>query len=505
MAPKSSTCWMAELKNKSVTDFKINKMNKITVIVLLVLVFAASTKINAQDASLANQVYTLQQCVETAFKNNADVKQAALLAESARINYNQSKANFLPDLNAGISHTSYNGRSINPYTNSYINEQNNAASYQLTSNLVLWNGCSLLNYMKQNQLNYEAGKMDAQNAKDKITISVILNYLFVLSTQEQLNIAETQVEASKKKVELLELKNNEGAISPADLYDMRGQLANDQLSMVNTKNSLENAKLTLAQLMNIPYSENMQLVAFGDNTLVQPYGPTISEVYENALQHLALVKSADLKVASAEKGIKAIRGQMLPTLFVSGGLYTNYSGTANTQDFVSTTDVQTHDYVMLNNVKTPVYSPQSTYNAVPINYGTQLGNNFNSAVSIGLQIPLLNGFQMRNRLNQAKVTRQELSVQAQNTRDLLRKAIELDFVNMHSDYSSYQILLRQVNDFEQSFQAAEIRFADGAISTVDFVIAKNNLDRVLINLVSIKYNFLLRTKLLDFYQDKALW
>jgi outer membrane protein len=474
-------------------------------IISILLILIAFIKTNAQDSPFADNIYTLQQCVETAFKNNADVKQAELLAESARLNYNQSKANFLPDLNAGISHTSYNGRSINPYTNTYINEQNNAASYQLTSSIVLWNGCSLLNYMKQNQLNYEAGKMDAQNAKDKITISIILNYLFVISTQEQLNIAVSQVEATQKKVELLELKNNEGAITPADLYDMRGQLANDQLSMVNTKNSLENAKLTLAQLMNIPYSENMQLVAFGDSTVVQPYGPTISEVYENALQHLALVKSADLKVAGAAKSIKAIRGQLLPTLFLSGGLYTNYSSTANTQEFVSTTDVQTPDYVMLNNTKNPVYSPQTTYNAVPINYGTQLGNNFNSAVSLGLQIPLLNGLQVRNKLSQAKVTHQELSVQAQNTRDQLRKAIETDFVNLNSDYSSYQILLRQVNDFEQSFHAAEIRFADGAISTVDFVIAKNNLDRVLTNLVSIKYNYLLRTKLLDFYQDKPLW
>ncbi len=480
-------------------------MKKITPLLLIFIAFVITPKTNAQDTTSTANIYTLQQCVETAFKNNANVKQAELLAESARLNYNQSKANLLPDLNAGVSHSMYNGRSINPYTNSYINEQNNAASYQLTSSIVLWNGCSLHNYMKQNELNYEAGKMDAQNAKDKITIDIILNYLFVLSTQEQLNIAQAQVEATKKKVELLVLKNDEGAISPSDLYDMKGQLANDELSVVNTKNSLENAKLTLAQLMNIPYSENMQLVAFSDSASVQPYGPTLSEVYENALQHLALVKSADLKVAGAARNIKAIKGQMLPTLYLSGGLYTNYSSTANTQEFVSTTDVQTPDYVMLNNVKNSVYSPQSTYNSIPIKYGTQLGNNFNSAVSVGLQIPLLNGLQVRNKLNQAKVAEQQLSVQAQNTRDLLRKAIELDFVNMNTDYSSYQILRRQVNDFEQSFHAAEVRFAQGAISTVDFVIAKNNLDRVLINLVSIRYNYLLRTKLLDFYQDKPLW
>jgi len=480
-------------------------MNKLTGILLALICIAATKRTNGQDSLSAGNIYTLQQCVEIAFKNNADVKQAELLAESAHINYNQSKANMLPDLNAGISHTSYNGRSINPYTNSYINEQNNAASYQLTTNIVLWNGCSLHNYMKQNELNYEAGKMDAQNAKDKITVDIILNYLFVLSTQEQLNIAQKQVEATRIKVDLLIAKNNEGAISPSDLYDMKGQLANDELSVVSTKNSLENYKLTLVHLMNIPYSENMQLVAFSDSTQVQPYTSSISQVYENALEHLALVKSADLKVAGAAKNIKAIRGQMLPTLFLSGGLYSNYSGTANTQQLVSTTDVQTPGYVLLNNEKNPVYSPQSTYNSLPITYATQLSNNFNSAVSLGLQIPLLNGLQVRNKLKQAKVSEQQLSVQAQNTRNLLRQAIEQDYVNMNSDYASYQILLRQVSDFEQSFRAAEIRFEQGAISTVDFVIAKNNLDRVQLKLVSLKYNYLLRSKLLDFYQHKALW
>lgn len=484
----------------------INPMNKIKSFFLFLFAIAVVSKSNAQDNPSTADIFTLQQCVETAFRNNADVKQAELLAETARLNYNQSRANRLPDLNAGISHTAYNGRSINPYTNTYINEQNNAASYQLSSNVVLWNGCSLHNYVKQNQLNYEAGKMDAQYAKDKITISIILNYLYVLSTQEQLNIAVSQVEATRKKVEVLSVKNDQGAISPADLYDMKGQLANDELTVVNTKNSLEEAKLTLARLMNVPYSESMKLIPVtADSTMLQPYDATINMVYENALSHLSLVKSADLKVAGAARNIKAIKGQMLPTLYLSGGIYTNYSGTANTQEFIGTSDIETQDYVIVNNIKNPVYSTQATYNAVPIKYGSQLENNFNSAVSLGLQIPLLNGLQIRNKLNQARVAEKQLATEAQNTKDLLRNAIEQDFVNMNSDYAAYKILLAQVEDFRKSYHAAEVRFEQGAISTVDFVIAKNNLDRVMTNLVSIRYNYLLRTKLLDFYQDKALW
>lgn len=480
-------------------------MKKRMILLLVIIFLAVTEKINAQDASLVNNVYTLQQCVEIAFKNNADVKQAELSAESAKINYNQSRANMLPDLNAGISHTLYNGRSINPNTNAYINEQNTAGTYQLTASIILWNGSSLQNYMKQYALNYEAGKMDAQNAKDKLTINIILNYLSILSAQEQLNIAQKQVETTQKKVNLLILKNNDGAISPSDLYDMKGQLASDELTVVGTKNNLENAKLALAQLMNIPYSVNMKLTPITDDVLVQPYDATVEQIYENASQRLALVKSADLKVASATKNIQAIKGQMIPTLSLSGGVYTNYSSAAKTQQLAGTTDVLTSNYVLINNVKTSVYSSQPNYNLLPIVYGNQLNNNLNSAVSLGLQIPLINSLQFKNKLRQAKVTEQQVRIQAQTVRIQLKQAIEQDFVNMNADYTTYKILLAQADDFGQSFHAAEVRFADGAISTVDYVIAKNNLDRVQLNLVTAKYNYMLRIKLLDFYQNRALW
>jgi len=408
-------------------------------------------------------------------------------------------------LNAGISHTSYNGRSINPYTNSYINEQNTAGSYQLTSGITLWNGSSIQNYMKQYRLNYEAGKMDEQNAKDKLTINIMLSYLSVLSAREQLNIALTQQASTQKKVDLLTIRNNDGAISPSDLSDMKGQLANDGITVVSTKNTLDNALQTLTQLMHIPYSADMQLALMSNGIIIQPYAETVDQVYENASQRLAMVKSADLKVESALKNIKAIRGQMMPTLSLFGGLYTNYSSAANIQQLTGTTDVPTSNYVTVNNVKTTVYGQQSNFTSQPISYNSQIKNNVNSAIGIGLQIPLTNNMQFRNKLKLAKVAELQVKEQAQTTRIQLRQAIVQDFINLNADYSTYKLLLSQVEDFGQSFHAADIRFANGAISTVDYVIAKNNLDRVQLNLVVAKYNYILRTKLLDFYQNRKLW
>jgi len=483
----------------------MKNLNKKIVILLTFISFAAANKIIAQDTTVVNGIYTLQQCIEIAFKNNTDVKQAGFQAESARIDYNQSKANMLPDMNAGISHTQYNGRSINPNTNAYINEQNTAGSYQLNAGITLWHGSSIQNYMKQYRLSYEAGKMDEQNAKDKLTINIILSYLSVLSAHEQLNIARKQVETTQKKVDLLIVKNSDGAISPSDLYDMKGQLANDGLTVVSTKNTLDNALQTLTQLMNVPFEAGMQLAAITDSILFQPYEETVDQVYENASQRLAMVKSADLKVESASKNIKAIRGQMMPTLSLFGGLYTNYSNTAKLQQLTGTTDVQTSDYVMVSNVKTPVYSQQSNFNSLSIGYDTQLKNNINSAIGISLQIPLINNMKVRNELKLAKVAELQVKEQAKTSRIQLRQAIVQDFVNLNADYTTYKILLSQVEDFGQSFHAAEIRYTNGAISTVDYVIAKNNFDRVQLNLVVAKYNYMLRTKLLDFYQDRPLW
>jgi len=482
------------------------------IVVLFATIFSVTTKVVAQDTTAVNQdkssvrnVFTLQQCVDIAFKNNADVKMAELSAEAAKINYNQAKANMLPDLNAGVSHTSYNGRSINPYTNSYINEQNTAASYQLTSGITLWNGSSLFNFMKQNKLNYEAGKLDAQNEKDKLTINIILAYLSVLSAHEQLNIAKKQLEATQKKVDLLKIKDNDGAISPSDLFDMKGQYANDGIIVVSTKSSLDKARQDLTQLMNIPYSESMELTALTDDIIMEPYDETVDQVYDNASQRLALIQSADLKVAGAKKNISAIKGQMLPTISLYGGLYTNYSSAASLQQLTGTTDVLTSNYILTNGTKTPVYAQQSNYNSMPITYNSQLKNNLNSAISIGLQIPLTNNMQTRNKLKLARVAQEQVKEKAQTARIQLRQAIVQDFVNLNADYATYKLLLEQVSNYEQSFRAADIRFANGAISTVDYVIAKNNLDRVQLNLVAAKYNYILRTKIVDFYQNRPLW
>ena len=474
-------------------------------LILSVLCIVLMQKNFAQDSTVLQGKLTLQQCVEAAIKNNRDVNVSGFQAESDKVNWQQAKGNKLPFISGSVFHGINQGRSIDPFSNSYVTQNITFANYGLNASISLWNGSAIQNNIKQNLLSFEASKMDWQQQKDNITISVILAYLQVLNNDEQLNASVQQVAVSQKQVERLAVLNENGAVLPATYYDLKGQLANDELNVVNGKNTLESSKLDLAQLMNMAYSKDMQLEKINESLIPILYDATVEQIYTQAMQQLALVKAVDLRKESAEKGVKAAKGQLYPTLSLNGGLGTNYSSIASLQQFVSTADMPTDNYVLVNSEKLPVVAPQSTYNNQKITYGDQWSNNFNSYVSLGLQIPILNGLQAKSRINQAKITEKQTSFEAGTTKIQLKQSIEQAYLNMQSGLERFQKLTSQLQDFKESYRSAEVRFNAGAITSVDYLVAKNNMDRSNINLIAAKYDYILRTKVLDFYQGKLTY
>ncbi len=449
--------------------------------------------------------YNLQQCIETAIANNPSVIQTAFQTDFSKVGLQQARGTALPFINGNIIHGINQGRSIDPYTNSYIDQQNTFGNYSLNASINLWNGFSTQNNIQSNKLNYEASQMDLQQSKDNLTINVILAYLQILSTEEQLaNLKEQQVVTSRQ-VERLKLLNDEGAITPSTLYDLRGQLANDELNAVNEKNLLESAKLNLAQLMNIDYSDSMHVAKLSVSNTPVLYDATSDQIFQLALQNLSVIKAADLRKQSAEFAVKSAKGATLPMLSLGAGIFTNYSSTASISQLVGTSDVASDNYVLFNSNKLPVYAPQSTYENQKISYGSQWKNNFNSSINLALQIPILNGLQAKSRIRQAKITEREDDFNAKTSRILLKQNIQQAYLNMQAAFLRLQTLDTQVKDFEESFRAAEIKFNAGVGSSVDYLIAKNNYTTTNTNLISAKYDYLLRTKILDYYQGKSLW
>ncbi len=429
----------------------------------------------AQDSVHTYDLLNLQQSVEIGIANNPTVKQAEFAVDIAGVSLNQAKGNLIPQLGGNINHYLNQGRSINPVNNGYINQALTTANYSLSSNATLFNGFLLLNNLKKNQYAYQASKYDWQQAKDKLMLDIVLAYLQMLTNADLLLQAKRQADITKQQVDRLDLMNREGAIKPSDLSDLKGQYASDQLAYINAQNALDQARYTLAQLMNIPYNKNMMVQPIGADQFDLNYGGTPDSVYTIAMQQLALVKAADLKTKGFEKEIKAAKGNLYPSLGVSGGISTNFSSLATDN---------------LNQ---------------KIAYENQLKNNYGTYIGAGISIPFLNNFRYRNQVALAKIDYKTAKFNATTTRIQLKQSIEKDFFDMQASMDRYKATSDQVTAYTESFHAADLRFTEGVGTVVDYLIAKNNLDRSRTNLIVGRYDYLLRTKILDYYQGKPLW
>ena len=453
----------------------------------------------------AQNKLTLKDAIEIGIKNNLEVSQSDLLMQKADINLKQSKENMLPNLNANADHGYNYGRSIDPFSNTFINQKVGYASYGASSKIILFNGLSLQNQVSANRLGYEASKMELQQAKDNLTINIILDYLQVLSAEDVLLQSKDQVQVTQKQVDRLSILNQSGAVLPADFYDLKGQLATDQIAIVDNQANVETAKLNLVQLLNIPYNKDMEVERIPEQNFNINYSGTPDSIYQQALQQFAQVKAAKLRTESAQKNISSIRGQLFPTLSFGGNINTNYSTVATRDYFVNTTENPSSNYVNVGNQKYQVIEQQNNYEARKINFSDQLSNNLFYTLNVGLSIPLFNAARIRNQMNLAKLDYKNTQLIENNTKTQLQQSIERAYVNLTSSSDKYKLLENQVAAFNESFRTAEIRFNAGAITSVDYLIAKNNLNRAQNNLIIAKYDFVLREKVLDYYGGKSLW
>jgi len=262
----------------------------------------------------------------------------------------------------------------------------------------------------------------------------------------------------------------------SDLTDQKGALASNEVSVVNAQNNLDASKLNLFELMNIPFQPGASFQGLNAEDLRGEYGADPTQVYTTALQQFAAVKAATLTRQSAEKNVSALRGALLPSITLGGNLSTAYSNTASQQDSGSVSH--------------------------SVAYRDQLKNNYNSSVALGLNIPIFTNGIRRNTLAKAKLNAMYQKDVEETTKIELKQNIEQAYYNMMAAYKKYQSLSDQVKAYTESYRIYKLRFDAGVLTSVDFIIAKNNLESATVNLISAKYDYIVDSKILDYYQGK---
>jgi len=205
-------------------------------------------------------------------------------------------------------------------------------------------------------------------------------------------------------------------------------------------------------------------------------------------------------VQSYQKSIAVARGRYYPSLSIYGSLSSNFTSIATTDIPGTGVPFSTGQYV---NVGGSSYDVMGTsFSTQKTSFGDQVKNNRFQAFGLQLNIPILNYLSVRNNVKTAKLNYENAKVLSNASRNQLQQLVEQAWQNLRSAYGQYKGYLDQVHAYGESFRTAEIRFNAGVITSVDYVIAKNNYDRANTNLSAARYNYIFRTKILEYYQGR---
>lgn len=452
--------------------------------------------------SKGQTAWDLQQCISYAVTHNISIKQSALSNEINKINTEQSKAQALPTINLGASHTYNFGKNIDRFTNTFANTQVLSQNFWISSNLVLWSGLSQYNTIKSNEYSYLSGIENLKQQQNDLSLSVANAYISVVFADELLKISQNQFEITKEQLDRTQKLVNAGALAKSVEYDIKAQLANEEVNVTTADNNYQLSLLNLKQLMNLDSLGTFSVLKPNvDVQGEQLLSSNVNSIYEMALKNQPSIKSGEYSILSAEKNLQANKGRVSPTISLNASLGTGTSGLAKDIVGVNFTGYQLSG---ITNKGDSVYSPQTEIVTKKTPFADQFKDNVNKSVGLTLTIPLFNGLSTHSAVKTAKIN----TLNARFTQDLAKqnlfKTIAQAYANAKAALNKYNATKASVEAAAESFKYAQQKFNAGAISAFDFSTAKNRLFAAESNLLQSKYDYIFKLKVLDYYQGKPL-
>lgn len=385
----------------------------------------------AQDAK---RLWSLEDCIRYATEHNLELKQREQEQESKKVALHTSKHSWLPSLNANVGQNFDFGRS--PSKTGVIVDQNSAnTSASINLSMPIFDGFQIPNDIAARKLDLKAAIETLNKAKEDLAIHVASIYLQVLYNKEVKKIAELQVALSREQIKKTEALVNSGKVPLSQLYDIKAQLANDEVTLTEAENNVQLALLDLAQSLELEQGdESFDIMVPEIGNAVEQYMGSIlppDHIYDQAVTIKPQIKEQTYLLESQKRMLKVAQAGYYPKLNFGasyGNGYYHYSG-------------------------------EGDYANLP--FGDQLKNNARKTIGFSLSIPLFNRFQVRNSVRSARINIRNRELMMENTKKALYKEIQQAYYNATAAQSKYLASDKSVEANKKAFTYAEERYAAG--------------------------------------------
>src|SRR6056300_7688 len=443
------------------------------------------------------QVYDLRRCIETAIENNIDIQLSELNVENADISYRQSLLNMAPNLSANGGQFYQSGRSIDRFSNQFVQKTVGNSSAQLQSNWLLYAGGSIRNTIKQRNKTLEAAHLDYQQVQQNIALNVVLTYLQCQQNKESWAAQQSNTQIAVRETKRIEKLYKAGATNQGALLAAQAQEAQATSLEVQSKNQYLNSILSLKNLMRLDHTEMLQLA---DMTTAVPeyveFPIEVNELIDSALSHRPDYQASSKRSESMLYALKAAKGALQPTLSVGANLSTVYSDNAIEITGAQISGTQPIGFVQGSG--DIVEAPTFDYSTQTIGFGTQMRDNFGQSFGATLSVPIFNRLQTQTNMAQSRLA----LIQSEWNQKQIKQAVINDVVNAQQTFNSaatnYQALISNYEAQSKNLNFVQKQFNLGQVSFYEVQQTKNQERQAYQQMLSAKYEAALRDIILQF-------
>jgi len=420
--------------------------------------------------------WTFEECIAHALENNIQIKQQEIMTRYQESSLEQSKLNLLPSLNGSANHYYSFGRSYDRTSNTYtVGETVQSNSFNVSSNMSLFNGLVNYNTIQKNKYELLATEQDLEGFRSDISLNVALAYLQILLNNELVATTASQVELTNQQIDRTRKLVDAGSLARGNLLDIEAQAAREELQLITLQNQLAISLLTLAQLLELPSADSFKIVI--PEIAVDPvaFESNPDSIYSVAEKIRPEILGAEYKLRGAEYDLAIAKGGRSPQLSVGASWNTAYSD--NRIDLVT---------------------------LQPYGFGTQLDINRNSAVGFSLSIPILNGWMVNTQIKNSRLGIENSRYALENTKKQLYKNIQQAYTDATGALKRYYSSQKAVSSMEEAYRYAEQKLNVGLVTAVDYNQSKTQLLNAQSEMAQAKYEYVFKSKVLDFYKGIPL-
>ena len=403
--------------------------------------------------------FSLEDCLRFAYANSYERKSMELTGQSLETTYEQSRQQRLPNVSASLGQNFSNNE----------NGWSTSGNVGVGSSVTIYQGGNINNTIEQNRLSMERNEVQLERYDNQLTAQILQSFVTILGNQDLLNYQQEVLNTSREQLNQGRVRYKLGSILESDFLLLEAQYYSDSNNVVDTRINIENNLLDLKVLLSMNPTDDLEIVAPYTEDLddLKESLPTEEEAISLAMEYMPDLRIGDYDIRMAEKSVDLARGNYFPSISANANVgmgVLSFDGDGNKKWYGTPTE----------------------------------------SVGVSMSIPIYSRGQTKANVKKSRIALEQAQLDYEQSQLIVRQTVVQTYRGVLSAYNAYKVAQVKENAYSKSFNAYNIQYQYGTITTVELLQQQNNYLNALNSYIQKKYSLVMQRKMLDIYMGKKI-